>query len=438
MAITVHVPSVAICLVALIGVGLTSTLVVKEYVSCVKTKGASTDVGIVSGCGQNRELVWAIALEALVMVSFLIVALFGAVQRVHFGLMGFLVMSGVLMAKRAQDCLRGETLLDVEDSYVAAGGFVLLAVLNSVLVIWVGVSRAKGSGGMRPGTRVYSVPRFAVLLLLAFATIIGAFMVAGSARREQLRCADSKGCEEASLELGMKWFGAAFAVFVLFILAVCEGVGILEGFGNTLAAFVAAAGVLVMDQVDYGLDEQLASSRGVVQNIQIAGFITLAVVCLALILILGYLNGSRRQGEEVQTSTLGVAVKAAYNYSLLPLVLGWTLVLSGLLEDNIGSNFHLTYWTLAFEAASVILATFAKHCEYGALKVPSILFMVMVTINLIGRAELLMSGNSKFLSLAAGGMILMTAINFILIILLGWEEEGTGWSGFRPLLETST
>lgn len=375
------------------------------------------------------------------MVSFLVVTLLGVAQRVHYGLMGFLVMSGVLMVKRAQDSLRGEGPLKEENSFIAAGGFVVLSLLNSVLVLWMGVARAKGCGGVRTGNRVYSVARFAAMLLTAFAVVLGGFMVGGSARKEQVDCSLPVDCG-GNLNLGVKWFGAAFAVGVFLLVAVCEAFGILEGFGNTLAAFVATAGVLLMDLVDMGLDEKLSAARGVVQNIQVAGFIVLSVVSLIVILTLGYLSGSKPQGQgEAGSSAIASAVNAAFQYSLLPLALGWTMALAGLLQlHGSGWSYHLTYWTLAAEGAAVIVAVIAKQWECVKLKVPSILFVVMVTVSLMGRAEKFMEGDKEadeYVSIAPGGFILTTAINFILIILLGWEESNLDWPGFSPLIETS-
>ncbi|GMH44306.1 hypothetical protein BSKO_12240 [Bryopsis sp. KO-2023] len=419
-----HLLTAVVAFVALVGVGLSSAEVILGYRDCLDSPTEATE------CGNHfRPAVWALILELAVLVLTLAGSMMGFVEKAHHAVVGFLVLGAAGMINFSEKTLMGESNIEGSQEKVAAAGFITLAVVNVGLILWLGIQRVKSnSSGLRP-VRECSPQRFALLLFVTFGVCIGAFMVGASVVEQRNECDGKKDCVNA-LDAGLKWWGVAVVLAVMLTVGVCEAFGILENFGTTLAALVALAAITVMDITDRSLP-----ASGEAEDIEAAGLIVLSVVSLFVILVLGLINvgrpGVEQSGEDNTTLII---------YTTLPLVFGSALTIAGVArfnntctDDCMGGKFNFMYWTIAFELAAVILSIVGKKVSLEILRVPSILFVVLATASQMVEVEKLFNVGDKDLGLAAAGFMLTSAMNFVLIGLLGYEGDASDWGSFALL-----
>ncbi|GMH44307.1 hypothetical protein BSKO_12241 [Bryopsis sp. KO-2023] len=438
-----------LALVAIVGLVFTCTGFGLGYSQC-----SAKDAAVCDDAYFSRW--WAVVLQAVVAVSVGAIVLSGKLEELRTIAIAFLVVaSSVLMAGLDAALFSVEYANEKRNAEFAAGGLALLTLANFVGIIMLGVS---GAGGEKRKEswhirKIVSATLFIVLLLASWG-----IMLAGTIT-QQVSCFDDDVEAHCSYKLRFTWWTIAFELVVMVWVAVAMGLNHLEKMGAAISGFIALVTINLMDEAETAVNNLMVDSSDSMKKLVAAGVLLLCIVNLLMVLFFAVGGVMKVHEEETgETPTTCSQWVPGTTIAILPLLLGLAMGLGGVVRVHAnfcGSSekggcrdaFRSSYWAFAFELVVVVgIITLAVVKKQALPRVRGfvVTFLVLASVETMREVgEMLMTTESTLgmidpnfkgdasLGISAAGFMVVTAMNFVLLLILGLEEtEPTPPAGY--------
>lgn len=409
---------------------------------------------------------WAVILEAVVAVGVGAVVLSGKLEQARTIAIAFLVVaSSVLMAGLHAALFSVEFAKEKRNAELAAGGLALLTLTNFVGIIMLGIS---GVGAPRPKEtwhirKIVSATLFVVLLLASWGITLAGTIT------QQVKCFDDDAKPHCDYDLRFTWWTIAFEFVVMVWVAVGLGVGHLDRMGAAIAGFIALVTVNLMDEGEVAVDSLMRNTSDhntsdhmsdAMKKLVAAGMLLLCIVNMLVVLFfaVGGVMKVHEEAEGVSPAPCGQWVSGT-TIAVLPALLGLALGLGGVVRVHsqycVGHNhclheFRSSYWAFAFELAvlvGIVTLAFVKKEALPRVRGFVVTFLVLASVETMREVgEIWDMDTSKdslnitardfkgynSLGISAAGFAVVTAMNFVLLLVLGLEEpEATPPEGYQ-------
>lgn len=398
--------------------------------------------------GAFFERWWPLALQGTVSVVVVIAYIIGVLEKEMVTCLGFLVLSTAVLMSSIHSTLwsvqhvadKGEK----QNAELAAAGFTLLALVNCAGIVILGLRL----GSDKPTVRQWTGVKIAATVVIGLLLLAGWGLMLAGAVLQQVGCFDEDALKDCSYNLRFTWWIVAFEGAVLVTLLIAMIIGHVEKAGVCIAAFLTLVTSNLMDKADDALSDVLTfepSSKELVAS----GVLILCIMNIVLLLAFA-LAGLMKANEEQVASQEQTAWVISTSVTMLPLLLGLAFALTGIIrlqtlhcEAECTNLYRASYWAIAFEL--VVAIGIAKLAYFKKESLPKVrgfilAFLVLASIETMREAgEILLAGgedtNSTFATsqgIAATGFMVVSAMNFVLMLILGCEECSTDASAYEP------